>query len=138
VLLLVARLDAARGGFDPDLQEVGRVLRGMIELAVHHATARAHALHVARPDDATARGVACSTRLPIAHAVLVRQLARDHVAHDLHVTVAVRAEAGAGRDAVFVDDAQVAEAHLLRVVVVGERETVKALQPAVVGIAAVR
>ena len=45
----------------------------------------------------------------------------------------VGAEAGARRDAVLVDDAQVAEAHVRRVVVVGEREAVVGLQPAVVG-----
>jgi hypothetical protein len=68
------------------------------------------------------------------HAVLVRQRAVEHVADDLHVAVAVGAEAGAGGDAVFVDDAQVAHAHVGRVVVVGEREAVETLEPAVVGV----
>src|SRR3712207_7425352 len=44
----------------------------------------------------------------------------QHVADDLHVAVAVRAEAGARRDAVLVDHAQVAPAHVPRVVVVRE------------------
>jgi hypothetical protein len=60
----------------------------MVELAVHHAAAGAHALHVAGADHAG--------RLAIAHAVLVRQLAREHIADDLHVAVAMRAEAAAG------------------------------------------
>ena len=77
------------------------------------------------------------TPAAVAHAVLVRQRAFEHVADDLHVAVAVGAEAGAGGDAVLVDDAQVAEAHVARVVVVGEREAVVALEPAVVGVAAV-
>jgi hypothetical protein len=47
--------------------------------------------------------------LAVAHAVLVRQRAVEHVADDLHVAVAVGAEAGAGGDAVLVDDAQVAQ-----------------------------
>src|SRR6185436_5249268 len=71
------------------------------------------------------------------HAVAVGELAFEHVAHDLHVPVAVGAEAGAGGDGVVVDDAQVAHAHVGRVVVVGEREGVEALEPAVVGNTAV-
>ena len=73
----------------------------------------------------------------IAHAVLVRQRAFEHVADDLHVAVAMRAEAGASGDAVFVDDPQVAHAHVLGVVVVGKGKAVKALEPAVVGVAAI-
>jgi hypothetical protein len=99
--------------------------RCVVELAVAHAAARAHALHVARrdPDD-------------IAQRVLVRQLALQHIADDLHVAVPMGAEAGPRRDAVLIDDAQVAPAHVGRVVVAGEREAVVGLQPAVVGEAA--
>jgi hypothetical protein len=61
----------------------------------------------------------------------------EHVADDLHVAMAVRAEAGAGCDGVVVEHAQVAEAHVRGVVVVGEREAVVAVQPAMVGVAAV-
>ena len=125
-LLLVAGRDAGHVRLDPDLEEMGRVLRGMVELAVQHAIAGAHALHVAGRN-----GTA------VAHVVLVRQLTRQHVADDLHVAVAVGAEAGAGSDAVFVDDAQIAQAHELRVVVTGKGETVEGLEPAVVGVAAV-
>jgi hypothetical protein len=46
------------------------------------------------------------------------------------------AESLAGLDPVLVDDTQLAETHHRRVVVVGERERVLALQPAVVGCAA--
>ena len=70
-----------------------------------------------------------------AEAVAVCQLAVEDVADDLHVAVAVRAEAAARSDPVLVDDAQVAEAHVARIVVVGEREAVLALQPAVIGVA---
>ena len=69
-------------------------------------------------------------------AAAARQLARQHVADDLHVAVAVVAEARAGGDAVLVDHAQVAEAHVLRIVVAGEGKAVEGLQPAVVGMAA--
>jgi len=47
------------------------------------------------------------------------------------------AKAGAGRNAVFVDDAQVAKAHVAGVVVAGKREAVEGLQPAMIGIAPV-
>jgi hypothetical protein len=97
----------------------------VIELAVGDAGAGAHALHVAGAD----RGA-------IADAVLVAQLARQDVGDDLHVAMAVGAEAGARRDAVFVDHPQVADAHVKRVVVFGERKAVKRLQPAMVGKAA--
>jgi len=121
-LLLVAGLDAALLGQDPDLQEVGGPVLGMVELAVHDAPARAHALHVAGRDG-----------LHVAQRVAVRELTVEDVADDLHVAVAVRAEALPGGHAVFVDHAQVAEAHVLGIVVVGEREAVERLQPAVVG-----
>ena len=62
----------------------------------------------------------------------MRELAREHVADDLHVAVTVRAEALPGRDTVFVDDPQRSEAHVLRVVVVGEGEGVEGPEPAVV------
>jgi hypothetical protein len=49
--------------------------------------------------------------------------------------VAVGREALAGGDAVLVDDAQGAEAHVPRVVIIGEREGVVGVEPAVVGVA---
>jgi hypothetical protein len=49
----------------------------------------------------------------------------------------VRAETGAGVDAVFVDDAEGAEVHVIIVAVVGEREAVVGIEPPVVGVAAV-
>src|SRR5690606_539312 len=70
-------------------------------------------------------------------AVLVRQRAREHVAEDLHVRVAVRREAGAGGDAVLVDHAQRAEAHPARVVVVAEGERMAAVEPTGPDVAAV-
>ena len=110
---------------DPDLQKVRGLIFGVVEFAVRDAAARAHALHIARrnADD-------------VAHAVLVREVAGQHVADDFHVAMAVLAEAGARRDTVFIDDAQIAEAHVRRIVIVGKRERVVALQPAVVGVTA--
>jgi hypothetical protein len=51
--------------------------------------------------------------------------------------VTVLTEALARRHAVFVDHAEVAPAHVRRVVVAGERERVVTLEPAVVRVAAV-
>jgi hypothetical protein len=133
VHLLVAGRQAEALGQQPDLQEVGGLGLRVVELAVADPRARGHALHVAR-DDHPRVGAA---RLAVSHAVRMRQGAVEDVADDLHVAVAVRAEAGARRDGVVVEDAQVAEAHVRRVVVVGEREAVVAVEPAVVGVAAV-
>jgi hypothetical protein len=47
------------------------------------------------------------------------------------------AEAGAGGDAVFIDDAQIAPAHMGRIVVAGEGKAVLGHQPAMVGVAPV-
>jgi hypothetical protein len=92
---------------------------------VHDAGAGAHHLHLTPADDALAAG-----------AVLVGHRAGDHIGENLHVAVGMGAEAAAGRDGVVVDDPQRAEAVVLGVVVVGEREGVEAVEPAVVGVAA--
>ena len=110
----------------PDLQKVRGLARRMVELAVYHAAACAHALHVAGRNGGD-----------VAQVVLVRQLAREHVADDFHVAVAVAAKAGAGGDVVLVDHAQVAKAHVQRIVVMPKRKAVVGAQPAVVGIAPV-
>ena len=124
-LLVVAGGEPARVGHHPDLQEVhGLGLRGVV-LAVGDAGAGPHELDLAGPDDAAA-----------ARRVLVLEPALEDVGEDLHVAVAVRPEAGSGRDAVVVDHAQAAEAHVPRVVVLAERERVAAVEPAPVGLAA--
>src|SRR5262249_31838879 len=117
--------DTAHVRLDPDLQEMDRALARGIELAVHHAAARAHTLHVAGTHHRAA-----------ADRVLVLQFAIENVTDDLHIAMAVRAEAGAGRDPVLVDDAQWPELDVLRVEVIGEGKRVIRLEPAVVGIAA--
>ena len=123
----LTRLEAALVGHDPELEHAQRLrLRG-VELAVADAAAGAHVLHVA----AAQHGA-------VALAVAVRERAVDHVGHDLHVLVAVRAEARAGRDHVVVEHAQRAEAQVRRIEVVGEGEGVAGLQPAEVGAAALR
>ena len=125
VPLLIARGHAALVRHDPDLQEMGGTGPGVVELAVHHARAGAHALHIPWTDHAA-----------VADAVLVRKFTFQHIADDFHVAMAVFAETGARRDAVFIDDTQIAETHVRRIVIVGKRERVVALQPAVVGVTA--
>jgi hypothetical protein len=63
-LLLITRRHTALIGFDPDLQKMRRLALGVVELAVRHASARAHALDVAG-----------GNAFDVAHAVFVRQFA---------------------------------------------------------------
>src|SRR5262249_30985188 len=102
-----------------------RLLVGVIELAVADAGPGRHHLHVAGPDH-RAR----------ADAVLVLECAIEDVGDDLHVAMAVGVEAAARLHAILVDDAQRAEAHVLGIVIMAEREAMAAVQPAVVGDAA--
>src|SRR5262249_37532694 len=125
VLLLVGGRHAEPGGLDPDLQEVRDALALVVVLAVAHAGAGAHALHVARHDGRA-----------VAHGVLVPERAVEHVGDDLHVAMAVRAEAGPRLHAVLVDDAQRPVAHVPGVVVVRERKAVIRLEPAVLRVSA--
>src|SRR6185312_6845009 len=124
-LLLIAGLQPILPRQQPDLQEMDRLrLRG-IELAVADAGAGTHALHLARPDHRAG-----------ADAVLVLERALENIGDDLHVAMAMRVETGAGLDAILVDDAQRAEAHMARIVIVAERKTVPAGEPAETGKAA--
>ena len=121
----VARRVAGVIGLHPDLQEVnGRRLGGVV-FAVAHAGAGGHHLHVAGADHRSR-----------AEAVLVLQRALEDIGNDLHVAMAMRREAAAGRDAVLVDHAQRAETHVPRIDVTGEGEGVETVEPAMVGMAA--
>jgi hypothetical protein len=64
------------------------------------------------------------------------QRAAQHVGDNFHVAVTVGAEALAAHDLVFIDHQQRAEADVLGIVVVAEREAVFGIEPAVVGFAA--
>src|ERR1035441_2148370 len=96
-----------------------------VELAVHDAGAGGDALEVI--------GV---QGLDISHAVLVGQGAGEDVGENLHVLVPVRAESLAWADAVLVDDAEGSETHVFGVVIAGEGKSVRSVEPAVVGMAA--
>jgi hypothetical protein len=118
VRLPVGGGQARRLGHDPYLQEAHILIVGCVELAVAHAGAGGHRLHVAAPDHALAAG-----------RILVRQRAAHDIGDDLHIAMAVGREAGAGLHRVVIDHAQAAEAHVRRVVVVREREGVAAIEP---------
>ena len=96
-----------------------------VELAVHDAGAGADALQVV--------GV---KGFDVAHAVLVREGAAEDVGENFHVLMAVRAESLSRADAVFVDDAQGAEAHVPGIVIGREGKGMGGVQPAVIGVAA--
>ena len=58
-----------------------------------------------------------------AGAVLMLDRAFQNIGEDLHVAVRMLAKARCGRDAVLVDDAQCAEAHVRWIVVLVKRKT---------------
>jgi hypothetical protein len=92
---------------------------------MHHARAGAHRLDFAGAD-----------HFAVAHRILMLELAVEQIGHDLHVAMAVRGEPGTRRHAILVDHAQRAKAHVARIVVLAERETVARLEPAKIGGAA--
>ena len=96
----------------------------LVHLAVHDACARRHALHI----------VLFEGRAP-AHAVAMRQLTVDDVGKDLHVAMRMHAEALAGADPVFVDDPQVTESHMPRIVVIRKGKAEFGVEPAMVRVA---
>src|SRR5690606_19949279 len=114
------RLAAAPLGDDPDLEDPGglvlEVVFGMLD-----AGAGRHDLHVA--------GFGAAR---VAQAVLVGDRPAAHVGDDLHVAVRVRREAGLRRDFVVVPNPKLAPVGAGRIVVVGEREVMLGVEPAVV------
>ena len=78
-------------GEDPDLIEMNRLGRRRIELAMPNASAGRHALKLARPQHRA-----------VAEAVLMPKFALEHIGDDLHILMAMHAEALARRDAVLV------------------------------------
>lgn len=107
------------------LQEVHLLLGMVVVLAVPHTLASARELDLAAPE-----------RLDIAQTVFVCKLSAKNVAEDFGIGVRVCWEACFGRNAVLVDDAKRAKAHVRRVVVAGKGEGMAGPQPAVIGVAA--
>src|SRR5438046_1003700 len=90
------------------------------------AGAGRHHLHLAGPNDRAG-----------ADAVLVLERAAEDVGDDLHVPVPMSVEPRARPNAILIDDAQRPKAHVLRVVIMAERKSMTAVQPAEIGNAAV-
>ena len=95
-----------------------RLRLGRIELAVQDARAGAHALHLAGPDHRA-----------VAEAILVLEGSLENIGDDFHVLVAMAGKPGTRNDAVLVNDPQTPEAHVRRVLIMPERESVAAVQP---------
>jgi hypothetical protein len=62
----------------------------------------------------------------------VLQLAFENVGDDFHVAMRMRGKSSVGRDPIFVDDAQRAESHPLRIPIIAKAEGVMSFEPAVV------
>ena len=118
-----ARLVAAPGRHDPDLEDRRR-LGFEIVFRMADAAAGAHHLHVTRLGAAL-----------VAEAVLMGDRALPHIGDDLHIFMRVRRKPGLRRDLVVVPDAQRAPPHALGVAVIGKREMMAGLQPAMVAAA---
>ena len=118
----VARAQAWSVGLNPDLDEMQTFGLGGIVFAVTDSAAGAHDLDLARSE----LGM-------VAQAVAMLNHALQNVGEDLHVSVAVRREAHGGGDDVLIDDPQRPEAHVGRVMVVGEAEAVPRHEPTMVG-----
>ena len=97
----------------------------MVEFAVGDTGTGAHALNLAGADDRT-----------VSHAVLVFQRTFQDIGDDLHVTVGMGRKTFIWLDPILIDNPQVSEAHMLRVVITGKGKGVIGIQPAVFGVAA--
>src|SRR5689334_3294614 len=96
--------------------------RGMVELAVRNAGTGTHALYLAGADNRT-----------VAHTVLVFQRTFQDIGDDLHVTVGMSRKTFFWLDPVLIDNPQLSEAHMFRIVITGEGEGVVGIQPAMIG-----
>jgi hypothetical protein len=99
---------------------------GCVELTVDDAVSGGHRLDFIRPQDVLLAG-----------AVAVKQSAFEDVGHDLHIAVGMRSEASARCDTIVVEHPKDTEAHVLRIVVIGEREREVRIQPATIRMSAV-
>src|SRR5689334_2093637 len=97
---------------------MNRISTRWIEFAVSYASPGAHPLDFAGPNDRT-----------IAETIFVFERALHDISDDLHVPMAVGSESSAGLHSIFIDDAKLPKSHLLRIVVLGEREGMPTIQP---------
>lgn len=125
-LLFIAGINPFALRAYPDLEQVSRSVRGMIEFAVRDSAAGAHTL------DFTGHNHGA-----VSHAVLMRQRALQDVGDDFHVLMVMGRESLPGRYPVFIDNAKSPETHMRGVPVFGKGKSVVSLKPAVVKMAAV-
>jgi len=71
----------------------------------------------------------------VAKTVLVGDSAFTHIGDDFHVGMRVRGKAGVGRDGIVIPHADATPAHARLIVIIGEREVMFGIEPAVVGAA---
>src|SRR5262249_15658594 len=105
----------------PDLVKVYRLCLRRIELAVLHARTSRDPLELPGPENRA-----------VTEAVLVFQLAFQHVGDYFHVPVPVRPKPLARLHAVLVDYPEHAKAHVLGIVVVVKGKSVARIEPTVI------
>src|SRR5207253_9645175 len=125
LLLFITRRDAVDLGHYPDLKQMNGLGFRSIEFAVRDSGAGAHPLGFAGANDGTG-----------ADAVFVFERPLENVRDDLHVSMGMPGKSLSRSDAVFIDDAQRAESHVVGVVVGIKRKRVVRVQPAMIGMAA--
>jgi hypothetical protein len=59
----------------------------------------------------------------------MRQGSFQHVGDDFHVAMRVSRKTRAGSHSIFIDDSEIAVAHVFRVIIIAEREGVTAVEP---------
>src|SRR3989442_15757647 len=98
LLLLIARLDAAVLGQNPNLEQMGRIRLGGIRLTVANPGARAHTLSITG-----------TNYRAVSHAVLMFERAFKQIGDDLHIAMRMRGKTMSGLHPIFVDDSKGAE-----------------------------
>src|SRR5260370_36200865 len=116
--LLIARFEAGRVRYDPDLQKMHRLGLRVIIFAVQDPGAGAHPLDLARSDHRAG-----------AETVLMLECTLEHIGDDLHVAMSMPGEARARRHSILVDHPHGAKPHIGRIAIIAEREAVLAVQP---------
>src|SRR5437899_5832340 len=109
LLLLIARLDAAVLGQNPNLEQMGRITLGGIRLTVANPGARAHTLSITG-----------TNYRAVSYAVLMFERAFKQIGDDLHIAMWMRGKTMSGLHPIFVDDSMGAESHVVRIVILIE------------------
>jgi len=117
-LLLVTGLKPQPRREDPNLEQVDRLGRRRIGFAVRDARPGAHTLYLAGTNHRAGP-----------EAVTVFERAFEDVRQDFHVPVRVRRKAASSRDPIFVQDAQMPERDVPRIVIAVEGKRVVAVKP---------